>query len=112
MYEQERLIGMGGININPYYNQLEIGRIRHVYVHLGHRRTGIGRALVTRIESGASVHFDSLQLYTSQLRAARFYESLGYLAVNGKWKVSHIKLARYQPTEATGDQDRDYHSGR
>lgn len=111
-YEAERLVGIGGINIDPYFNQPELGRIRHVYVHPEHRRTGIGRALITRIESGASIHFDSFQLFTSQLRAAQFYESLGYLAVTGKWKVSHIKQARYQPTESAIDQDQDHSSGR
>ena len=87
------VIGVGGINVDPYYNLPSLGRIRHVYVHPIFRRTGVGRRLMERIESHGKQYFESFQLFTSSKAAGSFYEALSYAPVSDRWKVSHAKPA-------------------
>jgi len=87
----ERVIAVGGINIDPYYEIPTLGRIRHLYVHPDFRRCGVGTRLMRSIEASGAQHFQSFQLFTANEDASRFYESLGYLPVNDRWKVSHEK---------------------
>ena len=85
------VIAVGGINVDPYYDSPSLGRIRHVYVRPDCRRSGVGTRLMGIIEAQGRQHFESLQLFTATERAARFYEALGYVPIQGRWKVSHEK---------------------
>jgi GNAT superfamily N-acetyltransferase len=87
----ERVIAVGGLNVDPYYSSPSLGRIRHLYVHPDFRRVGVGARLMGLIEEHGRAHFDSLQLFTASSAAARFYEALHYIPVQGFWKVSHAK---------------------
>jgi len=90
--EQEgRILAVGGINVDPYYDLPSLGRIRHLYVHPDFRRSGIGRQLIRLIEGSGSEYFEMFQLFTAEVVASRFYEALGYAPVNDQWKVSHAK---------------------
>lgn len=89
------LVGIGGLNIDPYFDDPSIGRVRRLYVHPGARRAGVGRAIVQAVETWAVGNFNTLQLFTTSRAASLFYESLGYRAVVETDKVSHEKrLAR------------------
>ena len=85
------LVGVGGLNIDPYFDDAGVGRIRHLYVHPVARNNGVGRMIVNAIEAYATGRFVRLQLFTPTEAASRFYETLGYLAVSGVGKVSHAK---------------------
>ena len=86
-----QLVGVVGLNIDPYFNDSDIGRVRHLYVHPAFRRSGVGRVITEAIEAHATGRFTRLQLFTSADAAARFYEALGYSVVSGVEKVSHAK---------------------
>lgn len=86
-----QLVGVGGLNIDPYFADVDVGRIRHLYVHPEARKCGVGRAIVAAIESRSIGRFHRLQLFTPTDTASRFYEALGYLPVSGVRKVSHAK---------------------
>ena len=72
------IIGVCGLNIDPYATSSATGRVRHLYVMLSHRRRGIGRALVERVVDEASLTFDCLHLRTYSEVADRFYRTIGF----------------------------------
>ena len=73
-----RLVGAGGLNIDPYAGDAGIGRVRHVYVDPEARRGGVGRVLMAEIISAAQRNFSTLRLRTTTARGAAFYEALGF----------------------------------
>ncbi len=87
----EKLVAIGGINIDPYFTDEKIGRIRHLYIDPTLRGQGIGRAMMRVIEEGGFKHFRQLQLFTPTEAASKFYVAIGYQAVNDVERVSHIK---------------------
>jgi N-acetylglutamate synthase-like GNAT family acetyltransferase len=89
--QKGRIIAVGGINIDPYYDSPSLGRIRHLYVHPDFRRNAVGRRLMRSIEESGSEYFETFQLFTAEVDASRFYEALSYTPVNGQRKVSHAK---------------------
>ncbi|WP_049723850.1 GNAT family N-acetyltransferase [Gilvimarinus polysaccharolyticus] len=85
-----KLVGICGLNIDPYQESAEVGRLRHLYVAETHRLKGVGRKLVSEVEVHAQGTFDSLQLYTSDPKSSAFYLALGYKK-GGIGKASHAK---------------------
>jgi GNAT superfamily N-acetyltransferase len=73
-----RLVGVCGLNVDPYSTEPRLGRVRHLYVLSAHRRRGIGRQLVAEVIAAARGRFDHLRLSTRNPVAARFYERLGF----------------------------------
>jgi GNAT superfamily N-acetyltransferase len=76
-----RLVGICGLNQDPYARSSAIGRVRHLYVHPESRRRGIGRLLVLKIVECASRSFARLRLRTASADADRFYVALGFRRV-------------------------------
>jgi len=83
------LIGMGGLNRDPYTAMPDIGRVRHLYIRPQYRRHGYATMLMLKIISDARQHFAALRLFTDNPAAAVFYETLGFQRTDGV-KVSHI----------------------
>ena len=86
------LIGIAGLNIDPYCHCANYGRVRRMYVSPPHRRRGVARALIEEIERTAKENFSRLQLFTNSADASSFYQSLGFQQVNNETKVSHVKI--------------------
>jgi GNAT superfamily N-acetyltransferase len=80
-----RLVGVCGLNVDPYLSDARVGRVRHLYVLASCRRLGVARQLMTRIIEAAQGSFDTLRLSTSNPAAARLYETLGFRSI----AVSH-----------------------
>jgi GNAT superfamily N-acetyltransferase len=74
----DRIVGICGLNIDPWAGSNAVGRVRHLYVLESFRRRGIGRRLIAEILSLARPHFSSLRLYTDTREAARFYSTIGF----------------------------------
>ncbi len=72
------LVGVGGLNRDPYTVAEGIGRLRHVYVLAAHRRFGIGAVLVRALLREAEGHFRVVRLRTASAEAAAFYRRLGF----------------------------------
>ena len=72
------VVGVGGLNLDPYSAEDRVGRLRHLYVLSQSRRLGVGRYLVAEIVAAAENSFDMLRLRTGNPSAARFYEALGF----------------------------------
>lgn len=86
-FRADTLLGIGGLNRDPYLNDPRVGRLRHLYVLRDERRAGIGRGLVEHILGHARSSFDSVRLWTD--RAVSFYDSLGFDRVDGP-KATHL----------------------
>lgn len=74
-----KVVGMCGLNRDPYFEDPSFGRIRHLYVSPDYRRLGVARSLVDEVIRAALGCFETLQLRTRD--AAEFYEALGFRAV-------------------------------
>jgi GNAT superfamily N-acetyltransferase len=72
-----RVLGVCGLNIDPYAARPDVGRVRHLYVSADHRRHGIGRALVDRVVAEARKSFVTLTLRTNTDEGAAFYAAIG-----------------------------------
>ena len=87
-----RLVGMGGLNRDPYVDDPRIGRIRHVYVHPEARRSGVGRALLEALVAHAHGSFQRVRLRTYSEDADRFYESLGFVSSGREADATHNRI--------------------
>jgi GNAT superfamily N-acetyltransferase len=85
-----RLVGVCGLNIDPYADDARIGRVRHLYVLSAFRRRGVGRHLVAQVIETARGRFDRLRLRTENAGAARFYEALGFRPSGGAVDYTHV----------------------
>ena len=77
-YHNQQLIAIGGLNRDPYLDDGETGRVRHVYVLAGWRGRGVGKQLVQRIINEAKLHYRRLTLRTMRAEASAFYRALGF----------------------------------
>ena len=73
-----QVVGMVGLNIDPYLNDPSIGRLRHLYVHPDHREGGVGTELVTAAMQSALGEFKRVRLRTPGDRADAFYDNYGF----------------------------------
>lgn len=76
-----RLVGIGGLNHDPYTQAEGIGRLRHLYIAEDARRLGVGTVLVRQLLAAATPHFSIVRLRTSSPDAAAFYARLGFQPV-------------------------------
>lgn len=73
-----RLVGVGGLNRDPYLNDPGVGRIRHVYVSPDARRLGVGRVLVMSLVEHARGRFSRVRLRAGRTETSGFYLRLGF----------------------------------
>jgi GNAT superfamily N-acetyltransferase len=78
-----RLVGVCGLNVDPYAGDPRVGRVRHLYVLTDCRGRGVGRALVERVIEAARGRFSVLRLSTTNPAAARLYEAVGFRPGSG-----------------------------
>jgi len=85
-----RVVGVCGLNVDPYTVAQGVGRMRHLYVLLAYRRLGVGRQLVGRVIEAARARFDILRLSTQNPAAAQLYERLGFHRCVGAADCTHL----------------------
>ena len=86
------VIGVCGLNIDPYIDDPLVGRVRRLYVAVSHRRASIGSMLVDRIVADANGVFSRLRLRTHSPAAAAFYRMRGFTDVSGDEYCTHQKV--------------------
>lgn len=84
------LAGVCGLNVDPYAKDDAVGRVRHLYVALACRRSGVGRQLVTAVVEAGRGRFDRLRLSTGNPDAARLYTRLGFRETPGIEHCTHV----------------------
>ncbi|WP_414650179.1 GNAT family N-acetyltransferase [Dyella sp.] len=90
VYEDGVLVGVGGINRDPYAQTDDIGRLRHVYILRRARRRGAATVLVERLLADARGRFLVVRLRTDTLEAARFYSTIGFVPVTEE-SATHVR---------------------
>jgi len=85
-----QIVGVCGLNVDPYLDDPRVGRVRNVYVLAACRGRRIGRRLVECAISTARGHFDRLRLRGEEEGPARLYESLGFHPCAGMPDCTHI----------------------
>jgi GrpB-like predicted nucleotidyltransferase (UPF0157 family) len=102
----EHLVGVCGLNVDPYAESNRIGRVRRLYVLTAQRRRGVGRRLVMEVIAAARGRFDCLRLRTNNPEAARLYEAIGFARSVGARDHTHamtlepsrhVLVVDYQP---------------
>jgi GNAT superfamily N-acetyltransferase len=92
-----RVVGIGGLNLDPYATEPTVGRVRHLYVLTAYRRLGIGRRIVEEIIEAGRGRFERLRLSTSNPEPARLYERLGFHPRAGVAHCTHAMEMSAQP---------------
>lgn len=94
-----RVVGVCGLNVDPYQTSARVGRVRHLYVAAALRRRGIGSRLVAAVVATAQGAFDRLRLRTNSESAARFYEALGFSRCTGEAACTHVLEVAQWPSK-------------
>ncbi|CCV15857.1 GNAT family N-acetyltransferase [Mesorhizobium sp. STM 4661] len=84
----DELVGVCGLNIDPYFDDRGQGRVRHLFVSAPHRRKGVGRMLVETVIDRARDYFAVLNTRAPK-EAFGFYEGLGFKRMEGEEFVTH-----------------------
>jgi GNAT superfamily N-acetyltransferase/2'-5' RNA ligase len=105
-----RVIGVCGLNVDPYAGAPRVGRVRHLYVLTAHRGGGVGRSLVEAVVEAAGGRFDELRLRTQNPAAARLYERLGFAPCTDAPASTHWRRLAGRAQVSTGTSDRAPHS--
>lgn len=91
------VVGLGGLNQDPYFNDPKVGRLRHLYVASDWRRCGVGRLLVTQLIHEANQHYQLLTLRTDTQEANQFYQKLGFkISPNWEHTTHHLQLGEME----------------
>lgn len=88
------VVGMGGLNIDPFLSDPTVGRLRHLFVAPEHRRLGVGRRLVDACLGLAAERFVRVRLRTFDPQASSFYRSVGFHSVDEETATHTIALSR------------------
>lgn len=78
----QQIIAFGGLCFDPYSDEPNAGRIRHLYVVDAWRGKGCGRVLVTELTRQPH-NFAKIRLRADET-AAKFYERLGWVKCNAE----------------------------
>ncbi len=78
LFDGDALIGVGGLNQDPYVSDPDVGRLRHFYIARNYRRCGLGRALLQKLLAEARGNFRLIRLRSSGQAASHFYASAGF----------------------------------
>jgi GNAT superfamily N-acetyltransferase len=89
------LVGVCGLNVDPYLGDRSQGRVRHLFVGAAHRRDGLGRMLVETIIDRARQHFAVLNTRAPR-EAFPFYERLGFQRMEEQEFVTHRLKLRHK----------------
>jgi len=92
---EDLVLGVCGLNRDPYTRESGVGRLRHLYVRKSERRSGIASALVRDLLEQAGGSFAIVRLQTTS-DAAMFYERLGFRKTEQE-NASHIWDLRTEP---------------
>jgi GNAT superfamily N-acetyltransferase len=101
------IIGVCGLNADPYTADEATGRVRRLYVLRAYRGRGAGRQLVRAVVGAATGRFQRLRVRTENPEAGRLYQRLGFQRVAGVADCTHtLELVRAEPN-ATAERPRE-----
>jgi predicted acetyltransferase len=88
------IVGIGGLNQDPFIKEEGFGRVRHVYALRKFRRRGAGKAILSEIINEASKHYKVLGLRTYNEIASEMYCSNGFIKGDKFEHISHYLILK------------------
>jgi GNAT superfamily N-acetyltransferase len=85
----DEIVGVCGLNIDPYAHDPATGRLRCLYVRPRFRCRGVADLLVSRLIAGSPQTFQRVRLRTYNPVAVRFYAARGFRACS-EADASHV----------------------
>ncbi|WP_242252706.1 GNAT family N-acetyltransferase [Bacillus cereus group sp. BfR-BA-01379] len=92
IFQGEKLIGIGGLNEDPYTENNKVGRLRRFYISKDYRRIGLGNLLLNRLLSHAEKYFNVVVLRTDTKQGGAFYTANGFVKGEFYKESSHYKV--------------------
>ena len=96
VYANNKLVGCGGINVDPYTDNRNVGRIRHLHVLPEYRRNGIARKIIDMIIKASKNKFSYLRLRSNSVfkESNEFYLSCGFQAIDDEFATHRFDLSK------------------
>ncbi|PGH80628.1 GNAT family N-acetyltransferase [Bacillus thuringiensis] len=92
IFQGDMLIGVGGLNEDPYTKDNKIGRLRRFYISKDFRRIGLGNLLLNQLLCHAEKYFEVIVLHADTKQGDAFYTANGFVK-EGLYKgSSHYKV--------------------
>ncbi|WP_412675852.1 GNAT family N-acetyltransferase [Bacillus paramycoides] len=79
IFQGNTLIGIGGLNQDPYTKDNKIGRLRRFYISKAYRRIGLGKLLLKQLLRHAEKYFHVVVLHTDTKQGDEFYCVNGFV---------------------------------
>ncbi|EOG8710388.1 TPA: GNAT family N-acetyltransferase [Bacillus paranthracis] len=92
IFQEGKLIGIGGLNEDPYSENNKIGRLRRFYIAKDYRRIGLGNLLLKQLLSHAEKYFKVVVLHTDTKQGDAFYIANGFVKGELFKGSSHYKV--------------------
>lgn len=92
--EGSRVLGVGGLCLDPYLRAGSVGRLRHMYVHPAHRSSGLGARILGFVLRDWNESFSRIRLRAANDASARFYESHGFVLTVDEDNCTHVLTGR------------------
>ena len=89
------VVGVCGLNIDPYAADPSVGRVRRLFVTSEHRGKRIGCRLVRSVLAAAHGKFRLLRVRTENPVAGHLYERLGFQLVIGATDCTHMLALQF-----------------
>jgi GNAT superfamily N-acetyltransferase len=83
------LVGVCGLNRDPFARDKIVGRLRRMFVMPAARRRGVGQLLVAKALQHALGEFEVVRLRTDSQAADEFYRALGFKRIEGDDDATH-----------------------
>ena len=84
-----KLVGVCGVNRDPYSTDVSVCRLRRLYVLPSTRRIGVGRLIVEQAISIARNHFTTIRLRTLDDQSALFFKAVGFRETKNQKEATH-----------------------
>src|SRR5262249_4135249 len=84
----DQVVGVCGLNRDPYAHAPCAGRVRRLYVLAAHRGRGVGRLLLEAVVAHAYDHFSLLRVRTEA--ASDFYTTRGFRRDASNAEATHV----------------------
>ncbi|NKW84378.1 GNAT family N-acetyltransferase [Bacillus cereus] len=92
IFQGEKLIGIAGLNADPYTENNKIGRLRRFYIAKDYRRIGLGKLLLNKLLSHTEKYFKVVVLHTDTKQGDVFYTANGFVKREVYKRSSHYKV--------------------
>lgn len=88
--ESEKLVAIGGINQNPFKDNMDEARLKRFYTLGDARRQGVGSQLLSELVNHAKENFKKISCRTESAKADAFYRANGFEETHDFPHTTHV----------------------